>query len=292
MEKIPTKTWVGLLSNLLVMLAGIYTMGEKYRWDSFSTGFAVVMSLAFLVSLMGVVMLVRGNPAGGIVGAVGSAFFVPIGLICLMGCLQSRDNIRFAGYASGTPATTVPAAPVDPVPPAEENPTREVAGEAAAGEAAHVESAPGATPLAAYRFMDERPKGCLTVIMGLFISLFLLAGDESLSSFPLLLIGGGIVILVRDRLRANTYACALYREYLECVPGRFSGSVRIPYADILEAEAASDDKAYLYIKTADGREKITVRFCSIAADQREEAHDTFTAKMRELGVLREQPATE
>lgn len=121
MDKIPTKTWVGLLSNLLVMIAGSYILGEAYQWDSFITGFAVIMSLAFLASLTGVVMLVRGNPAGGIVGAVGSAFFVPIGLICLTGCLQSRDNIRFAGYAPGTTAPT-PTAPVDQMSPSRRKP--------------------------------------------------------------------------------------------------------------------------------------------------------------------------
>lgn len=124
------------------------------------------------------------------------------------------------------------------------------------------------------------------------MSFSLLVSGDSLSSFPLLLIGGGIIILIRDRLRANTYVYALYKEHLECVPGQFSGSVRIPYTNILEAEVASGDKAYLYIKAAGGREKVAVLFCLIATDKREEAQDAFTAKMRELGVLREQSATE
>lgn len=69
------------------------------------------MLLAFLTSLTGVIMLIRGNPVGGIVGAAGSVFFVPIGLVCMIGCLQGRDDIRFAGYARGTSKTPVAAAP-------------------------------------------------------------------------------------------------------------------------------------------------------------------------------------
>lgn len=299
MDKIPAKTWVGLLINFLVMIMGIYSMGEECQWDSIATGFAVVMSLAFLTSLVGVVMLVRGNPAGGIVGAVGSAFFIPIGFICLMGCLQSRDHIRFAGYAPGTPATPTPAAPapnpVDQMPPGEENPTpaeagEAVIGEAAAGEAAYVESALVEKPLVAYNFTDERPMGCITVLMGLGAGFFLLSSGNG-SSSVLVLIGAGIVIMIRGSLRANTYVYALYSEYLECVPGQFSSPVRIPYADILEAEV-EPDKAYLYIKGASDREKVTVPFRLIPGGERKEARDAFTAKMRELGVLREQSATE
>ncbi len=284
MDKITTKTWVGLLINLLVMIVGVYSMGEKYQWDSFSTGFAVVALLAFLVSLAGVIMLACGKPAGGIVGAVGSAFFVPIGFICLIGCLQSRNNIRFAGYAPGAPAPSTP--PVGQVSPAEETATGEtVTGEAAAVETEHVEPAPDEKPLVAYPFRDERAQGCLTVILGIGLVVFL-----SINA-ALGLVAAGAVILIRGSLRMNTYVYALYTEYLECVPGLFSGSVRIPYTDILEAEVTSA-RACLCIKAATGREKVAVRFLMIPHGEREEARDAFAAKMRELGVLREQSATE
>ncbi|RXE61330.1 hypothetical protein ED352_14885, partial [Muribaculaceae bacterium Isolate-002 (NCI)] len=74
------KIWTGLILNLLVMIAGIFSLSGEYGWSLFTKGFAAVMLLAFLTSLTGVIMLIRGNPVGGIVGAAGSVFFVPIGL--------------------------------------------------------------------------------------------------------------------------------------------------------------------------------------------------------------------
>ena len=69
-------------------------------------------------------------------------------------------------------------------------------------------------------------------------------------------------------------------------PASFPDPSGIPYADILEAEADSG-KAYLHIKTADGREKVTVQFRLIPGGERMEAREAFIAKMKELGVLRE-----
>lgn len=66
-------------------------------WNAGVISITVVLSFAFLLSVAGIILLLRGKAAGGIVGAVGSAFFVPIGLICLLGCLQSRADILREG---------------------------------------------------------------------------------------------------------------------------------------------------------------------------------------------------
>ena len=232
MNNVTAKTWIGLLINLLALIMGLYSMGEKYQWDSFTTGFAVVMSLAFLTALAGVVMLIRGNPAGGIVGAVGSAFFIPIGLICVMGCIQSRDKIRFADYAPGTPATPAPVALSAQMPPAAETPAHDTAGEVMTGETAaeeakHVESAPVEKPLVAYAFPDERPMGWLVLVLGVGAGFFLLSSGGSLSGVTALIVVG-IIKIIRGNLRVNAHVYALYSEYLECVSGQFSGSIRNP----------------------------------------------------------------
>lgn len=62
MKKVMGKIWTGLILNLLVMIAGIFSLSGEYGWSLFTKGFAAVMLLAFLTSLTGVIMLIRGNP--------------------------------------------------------------------------------------------------------------------------------------------------------------------------------------------------------------------------------------
>ena len=304
MKKVMGKIWTGLILNLLVMIAGIFSLSGEYGCSLFTKGFAAVMLLAFLTSLTGVIMLIRGNPVGGIVGAAGSVFFVPIGLVCMIGCLQGRDDIRFAGYARGTPKTPAPAAPLGRIhqagktEPAGSAPSaepitngRETGSSAPATPSAPPEKTPATsalpaeTPLTAYKFTDERLLGFFMLSLGTVLGFYLLSiGGGSGSAF--FMAGLGIAVMIRGSRRQNMHVYALYKDRLECVPGVWSVPVSIPYAEILEAEMRRN-KACIYLNKPDGREKITIPLGFIPGDKREEAQEAFAAQMRKLGVLRE-----
>ncbi len=102
MQRVTTMTWVGLAINfvaVIMLIAGIIEE-SYYGLDNFDVGIIAFTAVFFTLQLIGVLMLAAGSPTGGTVAAVGSAAFVPIGLICLMGAMTSRNNLKKAvsGY--------------------------------------------------------------------------------------------------------------------------------------------------------------------------------------------------
>ena len=92
MEKLNGKIWVGFVINVLVALWGISDMAAD--GGTVASVFITIIAGGLILTGVGMIMLAQGTPTGGILGAVGSAVFVPIGLICLIGCLQCRDRLR------------------------------------------------------------------------------------------------------------------------------------------------------------------------------------------------------
>ena len=122
MEKLNGKIWVGFVINVLVALWGISDMATG--GGTVGAIFITITAGGLLLTGAGMIMLAQGNPTGGILGAVGSAFFVPIGLICLIGCLQCRDRLRNEALAdapgseeTGTSTEEVSAVADAPVSP-------------------------------------------------------------------------------------------------------------------------------------------------------------------------------
>ena len=253
MKKVNLTAKAGLIINLLVMLLYVYGLRDEFSRDASSDMIAGLLIIGFLLSLAGLTMLARGNPAGGIVGAAGSALFIPAGLVCMIGCFQARDKLHFADYATGAP--TKPAS--------------------------------SETPLAAYEFTDERLRGLLMLLFSAAMGCYFLAhGEVAGAGSGFLLASLGIAIMARSNNREQWKAYALFRDRLECLPGAWSEPVSIPYADILAVELYWH-KARLSIKRPGGEEKIMLRFSGIPERKRNEAREIFAAKMRELGVLRE-----
>ena len=94
MGRLNVKTWLGFVLNMLLVLLGISDI--MLNGPTEADGLIVLMAGGLLVTGAGMVMLARGNPAGGILGAAGCILFAPIGLICLIGCLQCREKMRNA----------------------------------------------------------------------------------------------------------------------------------------------------------------------------------------------------
>ena len=152
MEKLNGKIWVGFVINVLVALWGISDMAAD--GGTVAAVFITIMAGGLLLTGAGMIMLAQGNPTGGILGAVGSAAFVPIGLICLIGCLQCRDRLRNEALAAapgseetGTSTEEVSAVADAPVPPD---------GAAATNEASTTMPA-AASPAASVAACESRP---------------------------------------------------------------------------------------------------------------------------------------
>lgn len=101
--------WVGLAFNLLNVALIVYAQADVSGCNEESL-LSFIYMLAFAGSLTGVVLLARGNAAGGIVGAVSSACVIPLGAICLVGCMVSRDRLRRAARAAARDAVHDPSA--------------------------------------------------------------------------------------------------------------------------------------------------------------------------------------
>ena len=68
----------------------------------------LLLVVGYLLSVVGVILLLRGSPAGGMLGIMASAFFVPLGLICLVGCIRLRDKLLVKSWTARASAPTVP----------------------------------------------------------------------------------------------------------------------------------------------------------------------------------------
>lgn len=279
MRKLKGKVWAGLACNLAVLFMGSWSFGMRDGWNAGVISITVVLSFAFLLSVAGIVLLLRGKAAGGIVGAVGSAFFVPIGLICLLGCLQSRADILREGL---TPVATPPVAPQ---PQAERAGDQTQRDEPQEQEAA---AASGEMPEAAYTFLDESALGLGMLAVFSFITLGLFPRSEPVwGAVPGIVLG--LFKLVQTGARRNKFVFALYRERLECVISSWSNDLTaIPYENIREGEILGK-KARLVIAAEHGESReISIPLHLIDRDTREEAVATLERKLKELGVLREE----
>lgn len=143
------------------------------------------------------------------------------------------------------------------------------------------------TPLAAYRFMDERVWGWTLVLGSLALFFFALYHGTGIMSGSILCFIMGIIRLVQTQQRLGRHACILYRDHLECVSGAWTSDlVSIPYASICEARYSSS-KLRLLLASGDGTTRFNVYFYVLEGDKRDEARAVLRDKMRELGVLRE-----
>lgn len=91
----------GLLAVTLLLL-GIFA-GLQYKmsgWGYETARQLLPLLFGFFLSVAGVRLLLRGSPVGGMLGIVGSAFLVPLGLFCLVGCLRLRDKLLRRNWAA------------------------------------------------------------------------------------------------------------------------------------------------------------------------------------------------
>ncbi|MDL2307591.1 hypothetical protein LJC48_06165 [Desulfovibrio sp. OttesenSCG-928-C06] len=98
MSRVHPAAWVGLVINLGLMIYGINYVTDSYYLDTVDTVFLLLFIGGGLLSVAGVIMLAMGSPAGGIVGAIGSVIFVPIGMVCAIGCMISRNRMKLGHY--------------------------------------------------------------------------------------------------------------------------------------------------------------------------------------------------
>ena len=307
MENINAMTWAGFVCNVVVTIA--FFCMEVVDGGSQAVIFFSIAGAGVILTGVGIAMLVRGDPTGGILGAVGSAVFVPLGLICLIGCLQCRDKLRNATLAtadassSGTVAAPAeePAVTPESRPAPAEGPATAAA--ASRSEAA-VESADGKTvpeahavsesvpdreeptaekPLAAFKFVDY------SLFFGVVTLFFLAALFVVWAQAPALV---GIVAVCAARFMAaraqrKLYVCALYADHLDYASGIWAtAQIRVPYAAIVEAVVTSS-KLRLVIEKEGRRTNVSVSLSLIPGNLRREACTAIADKMRELGVLRE-----
>lgn len=304
MEHINGKTWLGFVINIVVTMM-FYGMGVVNDGIIF-------LGVGLLLTGVGIAMLANGYPAGGILGAVGSPLFVPIGLICMGGCLQSRDRLRNAALATvgaagsgavGEPVEETAATPESRPAPAEEPAT---AAEASRFEAeAAVEPADGntaeapagsdgvagreirvttaETPQNAYKFTDYS-------LLFAVATLFFLAALFVVGAQAPALVGVVVVCAARfmaARAQRKLYVCALYADHLDYASGIWASSqTSVPYTAIVEAVVTSS-KLRLVIEQEGRRTHVSVSLSLIPGELRQEACTVIAGKMRELGVLRE-----
>ena len=272
--------WIGLAINFVVMIGGIYYMAEAYIFDNIMLIFSIVCVAAFAMSLIGVLMLAAGNAAGGIIGIIGSAVYVPIGLICAIGCAITRQRIKLAGFQQSGDASwpgNAPEAASAPSPAGPHAPDR-------------LTPQPPLTPdipLATFPFADYRWMAWLLIGIGVAGFLFVMSQGRGGGGGLITPIVIGVLMLVVQQRQQNAKAFALYDTYLECIPDQWSPQVKIPYASITEA-VMHKRKAEIMVRVPGSEpQKIKIVFSNIAGNLRDEAKRSLSEKMRELGVLTE-----
>lgn len=282
MGRLNVKTWLGFVLNMLVVLLGISDL--MLNGPTEAASLIVLMAGGLLVTGAGMVLLARGNPAGGILGAAGCILFAPTGLICLIGCLQCRDKLRNVALAtSAGPRPEEAAAPVDG--------TVSPAAPAAPGERAAATMAPDArseAPLASYGFADVSLFGWGFVVLGIIL-LFLVFLARSVMPLAgaICLCGMGLKLIIQGRQQRDKQAFSLYRTHLECSVSTSNCEMRrIPYDRIRKVERRGN-RFDLYLDDDGETEKVSFSLDQIKDSERVEARKAFEGRMRELGVLHE-----
>lgn len=268
--------WLGFVIDIVVtvVFCGVGVVNDGI----------IFLGVGLVLTGVGMVMLVRGDPTGGIVGSAGSVLSAPTGLICPSGCLQGRDKLRNAALATAAGPGSGPV----------EEPGEEKGGgpESPAGSdgTPATEEAPAATaetPLAAYGFVDVRGWAWTLVVVGLALLLFALYHGTKIIRGTMLSLTVGLFWLIQTQQCLGRYVCILYRDHLECIYSpRKADLVSIPYASIREARY-SRYRLRLLLASGDRTTKFNVYFTLLASDKRDEARAVLRDKMRELGVLRE-----
>lgn len=283
MRTLKKKVWAGLALNLATLLIGIRDVGVQ---DGLNTVLAIAMALSFLLSVTGVVMLWRGKASGGIVAVAGSLIFVPAGLLCMLGSLQSRADILREGL---TPSSTPPAEPQQEGSAGQQ--PRD--GKAEPREERSVVATSGETPEVAWRFPDQTGISIIMMVAFALITLILVS-SKLLPALGVLGIVLGVLRLILTRERRSAYIYALYGDRLECVISRWSSDmVAIPYTDIRDADFRQNDLlstgVYLRVAATDGGiREISIPLHLLERDDRANAIEALEKKLRELGLLLEE----
>ena len=250
MSKIHPAAWIGLVINIGMAFYGLEAYGDM-------PVFPIVMFCAAGLSAVGIIMLAMGQPAGGILGAIGAALFVPIGLVCMVGCMRTRqalikdaksvdtnlvDAVFGDGNAnaapsvirdaagSGTPAAlsaqavSAPVADSYPIINADwiegggQNPAASVSGQTAGPATGAGTSNPSVRPASDFRFKDQR--ALMAVIFGIAIVVFV-----GMSATMYVDISGPILTFIvvggisfwTQSRILSMPALALYDDHLTCV---------------------------------------------------------------------------
>lgn len=283
--------WIGLVINFLSMVGALYAFNEEFSTDTLTLVFSIIFIAGFALSLIGVLMLAAGNPAGGIVGIIGSVIYVPIGMICAIGCSISRKNMEFASLDMNADAFEP-----RPASPAQYGSASFPAGSRTQDrpDAAPLRPAPGFAPrpnapVASFPFVDYRWLGVLLIVISV-IGFFIVSqhgrGGGGSVLTPAIF---GIIMFVLQQRQQGFNVFSLYDDSLECVPNQWAAPVRIPYANIASV-ILYKRKAEVMVRGSDMSQrdkKIVILFGNIPGEMRDDARRVLAQKMRDLGVLTE-----
>lgn len=314
MSKIHPAAWIGLVINIGIAFYGLVAYGDM-------PVFPIIMFCAAGLSGVGIVMLAMGQPVGGILGAIGAALFVPIGLVCLVGCMRTRqaliadaknvdmnlaDSVFGDGHAhSASPREAAASAGSSQAvsgPVADSYPVINADWLEGKGEAA---ATPGSTPVVSstvvtdavdrgvrpasdFRFKDQR--AMMAVIFGVAIMVFVYMSAtmrvDISGQIVTFLVVSGISFWSQSRLLAMP-ALALYDDHLTCVSSQavWAGENTVVYK-LIQNASIRGDKGYITAHRTDGAgtEDVKILFNAMPSDVREEAKKAFADKMRTVGV--------
>lgn len=299
MSKIHPAAWIGLVINIGLSFFSLEAYGDM-----------PVLSMAMfggvVLSAVGIVMLAMGQAAGGILGAIGGAVFIPVGLVCMIGCMRTRQALindaknvdvnlvnTVFGDVNANTANTMNAGPVS-LSPVIHNPAPGSEAAAAAGtvpHSTHGTAAPEGTAASGgtiFRFKDQRMLMAIILGGGILVMLVMASGMYVDISGPIMTFAviGGISLWTQSRLVAMP-ALALYEDHLTCVSSQaaWAGENTVMYR-LIQKAGISGNKGSVTAHRTDGAgtEELKILFNAMPSNVREEAKNAFAAKMRERGV--------
>lgn len=286
MKNVHWLTWLGLATNVLVMCAALVHINEDYLYgygmDTVSLVFSLVIMGGMLLQIIGLAMLTTGDRAGCMVGIIGAALFVPIGLICAFGFILSRNRMDQRAYE--VPPSETPEARPQPV---------AVGLDAAAvkpladAPAPAPESVQAKVPLVRYAFANQAWCGYLLIVMGIVGIAAISSLDGDIPGILFMTIAVAVPIIIGHTRAAKLPVFALYDDYLEFTPNLYASSLQIPYADIVSVDMKRKGAAKMEVRRPDGSidKKVRVPFSYIRGGERDHAREQFRRKMEELRKL-------
>ncbi len=205
------------------------------------------LAIVVIMQVVALLMLEFRAPGGLILAFIAAFFTMPIGIIYLLGCLFTQNNVRFSIFMQQkTPTITKSRA----------------------------------------KFPSSQTKS-LGITAAICIGLGVLAYLNQMVDFAAVGICSGLAVLYMTKRTISMPPLVFYDDYLAVVPVVTANPVILPYKDIQKATLLPDESIIFTVTTPNGNKSLHWKLVQVEKQRRREALELMADVLRAHHVVLE-----